>query len=97
MVWCVAKKGEPKQKGRAGVRAKKGPDQDEGGLIPSFGQSALEKGLLSQDDIDTRLAVLLRMRMRLGHFDPLGPMQAIPESALCSEATKANCGRCMMR
>jgi beta-glucosidase-like glycosyl hydrolase len=40
-----------------------------------------------QEDIDTRLKYLFRMRIRLGHFDPPGPLQQIPTSAICTPET----------
>ena len=52
-------------------------------------QSALDKKLITVSDIDARLSVLFAMRMRLGHFDPVGPMGHIPESVICSESTQA--------
>ena len=40
-------------------------------------------------DLDARLRMLFRVRMRLGHFDPLGPLDAIPPSAICDEEAVA--------
>ena len=64
-----------------------GTDVDCGGFVQSHGASALEKKLITEDDIDTRLKYLFRMRLRLGHFDPDGPLQMIPKEAICTSET----------
>jgi beta-glucosidase-like glycosyl hydrolase len=56
---------------------KAGMDVDCGSFVGSYGQSAIDKGLLSEADIDVRLQNLFRVRMRLGHFDPPGPLNEI--------------------
>ena len=33
--------------------------------------------------------MLFRVRMRLSNFDPLGPLDAIPPSVICSDEAKA--------
>ena len=66
-----------------------GTDVDCGGFVQTHGASALAKGLITKDDIDTRLKYLFRMRIRLGHFDPPGPLQQIPKTAVCTEETIA--------
>lgn len=68
---------------------KAGTDVDCGGFVQQHGASALSKGLISEALIDERLHYLFRMRMRLGHFDPPGPLQAIPPSAVCTEESIA--------
>lgn len=66
-----------------------GTDVDCGGFMRKYVQSALDKKLVTVDDLDARLRVLFAMRMRLGHFDPVGPMGRIPVSAICTEETQA--------
>ena len=53
-----------------------GTDVDCTSFVGNHAASALEQGLITLDDIDARLAMLFRVRMRLGHFDPPGPLQA---------------------
>jgi beta-D-xylosidase 4 len=66
-----------------------GTDVDCGGFVQQHAAVALAKGLISKEDIDTRLKFLFRMRLRLGHFDPAGPLQQIPKSAICTAETVA--------
>ena len=40
-------------------------------------------GLIDEALIDARLSNLFRVRMRLQHFDPPGPLQRVPTSAIC--------------
>ncbi|MBN2172854.1 MAG: glycoside hydrolase family 3 C-terminal domain-containing protein [Bacteroidales bacterium] len=49
---------------------KAGVDTDCGGVYQSEALNALEKGLLSQADIDKALINIFTIRMRLGEFDP---------------------------
>ena len=46
--------------------------------------SALKLGVITLTDVDTALRHLFAVRMRLGHFDPPGPLQKIPASVICS-------------
>mmetsp|Transcript_107725 Transcript_107725/g.303479 ORF Transcript_107725/g.303479 Transcript_107725/m.303479 type:complete len:901 (+) Transcript_107725:91-2793(+) len=62
-----------------------GTDVDCTSFVPKHAQSALDKGLITEEDIDARLKMLFRMRMRLSHFDPVGPLDAIPASTICSD------------
>lgn len=62
-----------------------GTDIDCTSFVPTYAQSALDKGLISVQDIDERLKMLFRVRMRLSHFDPKGPLDYIPASAICSD------------
>ena len=39
-------------------------------------------------DIEDRLRMMFRVRMRLSHFDPIGPLQTIPTSVICSDEAK---------
>merc|ERR1712048_665233 len=50
-----------------------GTDIDCGGFIGKYAQSALDKGTITEKDLDDRLKLAFRMRMRLNHFDPTGP------------------------
>eukprot|EP01050_Picozoa_sp_SAG11_P017461 SAG11_NODE_2522_length_3261_cov_1.501265_4_plen_74_part_00 len=43
-----------------------GTDVDCGGFVQQHAGSALAKGLITKEDIDTRLKYLFRMRLRLG-------------------------------
>ena len=62
-----------------------GTDVDCTSFIAQHGQSAFDKKLITTEDIDARLKMLFRVRMRLAHFDPPGPLQQIPTSEVCSE------------
>jgi len=66
-----------------------GTDVDCGSFVPQYAASALQKGLITLADIDLRLSFLFRMRFRLGHFDPLGPLNEIPLDTVCSEFGQA--------
>jgi len=65
-----------------------GTDVDCTSFVGKNGQSALDKGLITEADLDARLKMLFRVRMRLSHFDPEGPLQAISPSAVCSDYAK---------
>lgn len=62
-----------------------GTDNDCGGLVGSNAMAALNQHLITVDDIDTRLKMLFRVRLRLGHFDPPGPLQQIGSDQICSD------------
>jgi pre-mRNA-splicing factor SYF2/beta-D-xylosidase 4 len=64
---------------------KAGTDVDCGGFVGKYAQSALDKKYIVEADIDERMKKLFRVRMRLGHFDPVGPLQQIPTSDICSD------------
>ena len=53
---------------------KAGTDSDCGGFLAEHVQAALDQKLLATTDLDARLDKLFRVRMRLGHFDPPGPL-----------------------
>lgn len=59
----------------AGV-LKAGTDVDCTSFVGKNAQSALDKKLITEDDIDVRLVNLMKVRLRLGHFDPPGARQA---------------------
>ncbi|CAE7266592.1 BXL3 [Symbiodinium sp. CCMP2456] len=62
-----------------------GTDIDCVSFVPQHAQSALDKKLISEEDIDARLKMLFRVRMRLSHFDPTGPLNSISASEICSD------------
>ena len=61
-----------------------GTDVDCGGFIGKYAASALNKSVITTEDIDARLRKLMRVRMRLGHFDPPGALQQIARTEICS-------------
>mmetsp|Transcript_23199 Transcript_23199/g.65835 ORF Transcript_23199/g.65835 Transcript_23199/m.65835 type:complete len:902 (+) Transcript_23199:68-2773(+) len=73
----------PEEAVRAVLRA--GTDIDCTAFVPQHAESALDKGLITEADMDARLKMLFRVRMRLSHFDPVGPLDEIPESTICSD------------
>ena len=66
-----------------------GTDIDCTSFMGKHAKSALSKGLISESEIDVRLANLFKVRMRLGHFDPLGPLDKIPTTEICTAGAKA--------
>ena len=64
---------------------KAGTDVDCGGFVGKYAQSALDKKTITEADIDERLKKLFRVRMRLGHFDPDGPLQKFGAGDICSD------------
>jgi beta-glucosidase-like glycosyl hydrolase len=54
----------------AALGIKSGVDTDCGGVYQSQALNAMEKGLLTQGDIDKALINIFSIRMRLGEFDP---------------------------
>jgi len=77
----------PEEAVRVVLRA--GTDVDCTSFVPQFAASALQKGVINEDDLNVRLAYLFRMRMRLGHFDPVGPLDKIPSNIICSAYAQA--------
>jgi len=61
-----------------------GTDVDCGDFMRQNTQSALTKGLVTQEDIDVVLRRLFRVRLRLGHFDPPGALQTIGADQVCT-------------
>lgn len=51
----------------------------------TYTPKALAQNLITQDDIDSRIRNLFRVRFRLGHFDPPGPMHTLGAENICSE------------
>ena len=66
-----------------------GPPRPSAGYIYRYGKSALDQGLITEADMDARLEKLFRVRMRLSHFDPVGPLDMIPADVICSDGAKA--------
>ena len=66
-----------------------GTDVDCTRFIGQHAQDAITKGVLSEADIDPHLENLFKVRMRLGHFDPVGPLQQISMDDVCSDYAKA--------
>ena len=77
----------PEESVAAVLRA--GTDNDCGGFFGKNAQSALDKKLIAEADLDARLRNLFRVRMRLSHFDPKGPLDEVPPSVICSPAAVA--------
>ena len=63
----------------AALGLKAGVDTDCGGVYQSQTINALEKGLLSEGDIDRALVNIFTVRMRLGEFDP---QEIVPYSGI---------------
>ena len=61
------------------------------GSVYPYLPEAVQKGLITETQIDSSLAVLLRTRFRLGLFDPAGssPYDRIPASVVNSDAHRA--------
>jgi pre-mRNA-splicing factor SYF2/beta-D-xylosidase 4 len=53
-----------------------GTDVDCGTFVSDNVEAALQQSLVTWNDVDERLAMLWTVRMRLGHFDPIGPLQS---------------------
>lgn len=51
---------------------------------PSAAGPALGNGTITQNDIDTSLSNLFRVRIRLGHFNPPGPLATIGTDQICN-------------
>ncbi|GMH94018.1 hypothetical protein TrST_g4049 [Triparma strigata] len=63
-----------------------GTDIDCGDFVGNNAQSALDKGVITEADIDERLTQAFRLRFRLQHFDPAGPLQSLSEDDIvCSD------------
>ena len=73
----------PEEAVREVLRA--GTDIDCGSFVSDHAASALKKGVITEDDIDERLHKAFKLRFRLQHFDPAGPLQKIPEDDVCSD------------
>ncbi len=67
---------------RAGVDSFTQDDSDASGTI-KFLEAALERGLITQEDIDRAAARALTLRFRLGEFDPAGESTTAPDIVGC--------------
>ncbi len=66
-----------------------GTDVDCGSFVPKFAQSALEKGVVNETDVDAALQHLMLMKIRLGYFDPHpSPLASIGADQVCSPFAK---------
>ena len=68
---------------------KAGTDVDCGGFVGKYAQAALDNKTITESDIDERLSKLFRVRMRMDHFDPLGPLQV--RDPLGSKTNRSPC------
>ncbi|MBR4793169.1 MAG: glycoside hydrolase family 3 C-terminal domain-containing protein [Bacteroidaceae bacterium] len=73
----------------AGLKA--GVDSDCGSVYQRYALSALEKGLITEADMDRALVNMFTIRMRTGEFDPLMkvPYTNYPPSTVNSERSQA--------
>ena len=73
----------------AGLKA--GVDSDCGSVYQRYALSALEKGLITEADMDRALVNMFTVRMRTGEFDPLMkvPYTNYPASTVNSERSQA--------
>lgn len=62
-----------------------GTDNDCGTFVTEHAASALNQSAITLADIELRLRMMFRVRMRLMHFDPPGALQNIPPSVICSD------------
>ena len=62
-----------------------GTDVDCGGFVGQYIANATKKGFVTMDDVDTVLKRLMKVRMRLSHFDPVGPLQQFSMDDICSD------------
>jgi beta-glucosidase len=74
----------------AALSLKRGVNLNCGNIYGNLSE-ALQKGLITQQELDSSLADLLRIRFRLGMFDPkdMNPYNAIPASVINSPAHRA--------
>jgi hypothetical protein len=61
-----------------------GTDIDCGGFMTDEAPHAVADGNVTQEQLDVLLRRLFRVRLRLGHFDPPGPLQTIGLDQICS-------------
>jgi beta-glucosidase-like glycosyl hydrolase len=67
-----------------------GTDLDCGGFIEENALQSLASKTITIADIETRITNLFMVRLRLGHFDPEGPLQQIsPAEHICSTEGRA--------
>ena len=71
------------------VTLKAGMDIDCSYFVGAHGAKALQDGLITEALVDERLSNLFKVRMRLQHFDPPGPLQSISSGAVCTAETAA--------
>ena len=64
-----------------------GTDVDCGDFMTNNAAQALADGNITEADMDTVLKRLFRVRLRLGQFDPPGPLQQIGIDQVCNDYT----------
>ena len=69
------------------VIAQAGTDVDCGGFMTQHAPAALANGNVTEAQLDVLLRRLFRVRLRLGHFDPPGPLQRIGNESVCTPAS----------
>jgi beta-D-xylosidase 4 len=62
-----------------------GTDVDCGGFMGKYTQQAITNGAVTEAQIDVLLQRLFRVRLRLGHFDPVGPLSKIGPDQVCND------------
>jgi len=62
-----------------------GTDVDCTSFVGRYAQSALDKKIITEEDLNARLDNLFKVRMRLNHFDPVGPLDGITTDVVCSD------------
>lgn len=74
----------PEQAVAASIKA--GTDNDCGSSYSHHLGAALNMSLITEANLDERLMMLWRVRLRLGHFDPIGPLDMLrPAGIVCSD------------
>jgi pre-mRNA-splicing factor SYF2/beta-D-xylosidase 4 len=67
-----------------------GTDVDCGQFVTAHAPFALGNKTITEADIDERLRAQFTVRFRLGHFDPVGPLQTLSDKTeVCTKETKA--------
>jgi beta-glucosidase-like glycosyl hydrolase len=67
-----------------------GTDNDCGKTYARIIPSALNKSIITESLLDERLSMLWKVRLRLGHFDPIGPLNKIqPNTTVCTDEATA--------
>jgi len=67
-----------------------GTDIDCGGFVQQHARSALNMSMITEADMDERLKMQFKVRFRLNHFDPVGPLDKIQQNdTICSDYSLA--------
>ena len=62
-----------------------GTDVDCGGFMGKYTQQAINNGAVTEAQLDVLLRRLFRVRLRLGHFDPVGALGKIGVDQVCND------------